>query len=152
MLRREGCAVPSGDLGYIRSLMENSPEGMWRVDPRGMTTEVNRAMAEILGVPAEHIVGRSFRDFLDADTRDAAEGAFQKGLEGTPIQFEITFLRPDGVELRLLVSTHPILDAKGTFVEGFGIIRDITARHRVERERQHAISLLEAAFESTADG
>ncbi|HEU5310283.1 MAG TPA: PAS domain-containing protein, partial [Candidatus Eisenbacteria bacterium] len=79
MLRRAGRRVPDDGVGYIRSLMENSPEGMWRVDPRGMTTEVNRAMAEMLGVPAEHIVGRSFRDFLDDDSRDAAEGAFRKG-------------------------------------------------------------------------
>ncbi|HET9250674.1 MAG TPA: PAS domain S-box protein [Candidatus Eisenbacteria bacterium] len=152
MLRREGSRVPDAGLGYIRSLMENSPEGMWRVDPRGVTTEVNRAMAEILGVPADQIVGRSFRDFLDAGNRDAAEGAFQKGLGGQPVRLETTFRRPDGGEVRMLVSTHPILDANGAFVEGFGIIRDITARHRVERERQHAISLLEAAFESTADG
>ena len=152
MLRREGRRAPDDGLGYIRSLMGNSPEGMWRVDPRGVTTEVNHAMAEMLGLPAEHIVGRSFRDFLDAESRDAAEGAFRKGVEGQPVQFETTFRRPDGGEVRMLVSTHPILDAKGTFVEGFGILRDITARHRTERERQHAISLLEAAFESTADG
>ena len=65
----------------IRSLMENSPEGMWRVDPRGNTTEVNAAMAMILGVPVEHIVGRNFRDFLDAETRELGEEAFRRGLD-----------------------------------------------------------------------
>ena len=152
MLRREGRRVPDDGLGYIRSLMENSPEGMLRVDPRGVTTELNPAMARILGVPAEQILGRAFCDFLDADTRKTGEEAFRKGTEGNPVQFETTLRRPDGREIRLLVSTHPILDANGNFVEGFGILRDITARHSVERERQHAISLLEAAFESTADG
>jgi len=148
-----GSRTPGSDgLGYVRSLMENSPDGMWRVDPRGVTTEVNRAMAEMLGVPAEQIVGRSFREFLVPETKEVGEGAFRSATQGEPVVFEISHHRADGKVLQLLVSSHPILDSKGTFLEGFGIIRDITERHRMERERQNAISLLEAALESTADG
>jgi two-component system, cell cycle sensor histidine kinase and response regulator CckA len=151
MLHR-GVRVPATVDTRFHSLMANSPEGMWRVDPHGVTTEVNLSMATMVGLEPAQIVGRSFRDFLTPETEETAEDAFRRGLEGTPVQFETSFRRHDGTLLQLLVSTHPIRDADGRFLEGFGIIRDITERHRGERERQDAISLLEAALESTADG
>ncbi|HKW51117.1 MAG TPA: ATP-binding protein, partial [Candidatus Eisenbacteria bacterium] len=90
------------------------------------------------------VVGRvwSFRDVTDRE----------RALRGEPCQFEATALRRDGSGLRVMVTTHPILDKSGHFIEGFGIVRDITVRHRVETERYNALSLLEAALESTADG
>src|SRR5213594_2284106 len=83
---------------------------------------------------------------------EVASSAFLASLRGEPSQFEATARRRDGGGVRVMVTTHPILDKKGRFIEGFGIVRDITARHRVETERYNALSLLEAALESTADG
>ncbi len=141
-----------GDDGRLRLLMAHSPEGLWRVDPGGMTTEVNRSMAEMLGYAPDQIVGRSFRDFLSPESFAVAEDAFERGLRGEALQFETTLHHRDRTPVRVLVTTHPVLDSQGNFVEGFGIVRDITARHRVDTDRQHAFSLLEAALESTADG
>ena len=136
----------------LRALVADSPEGFWCVDPAGRTLEINPAMAEMLGLPASELIGRPFAEFIPPESLPAAQDAFVRGLEGEPVQFEATLRHVDGRLLRVLVTTHPILDAKKRFVEGFGFIRNITERHRVESEHRHAFSLLEAAFESTADG
>ena len=139
-------------VAHLRALLADSPEGLWRVDPKGITLEVSQSMAQMLGYRPEEIVGRHFQEFTPPESIEVATAAFARGLKGEPSQFEATARHRDGSGLRVMVTTHPILDKKGRFVEGFGIVRDISARHRVETERYNALSLLEAALESTADG
>jgi PAS domain S-box-containing protein len=145
-------ARESGESDRLRTLVDNSPEGFWRADPEGRTLEINQAMADMLGVPASSVVGRPFGEFVPPESQAIAQDAFLRGLAGEPVQFEATLRDAQNRAHRVLVTTHPILDARGRFLEGFGIIRDITERHRVETEHKHAFSLLEAALESTADG
>jgi PAS domain S-box-containing protein len=142
----------SGEADRLRTLVANSPEGFWRVDPEGRTVEINQAMADLLGLPAASLVGRPFGEFVPPESQTIAQDAFLRGVAGEPVQFEATLRHADGQSLRVLVTTHPILDERGRFLEGFAIIRDISERHRVESEHRNAFSLLEAAFESTADG
>ncbi|HEU4724930.1 MAG TPA: PAS domain S-box protein [Candidatus Eisenbacteria bacterium] len=136
----------------FHQLLASSPDGIWSVDPNGITKEVNGQMAAMLGYRPEEMVGRHFLEFFDVEGQRLATDAFQRAVKGESIAFELPVLRKDGTEARTLCSTHPIVDASGRFVEGFGILRDITERHRVDQERQHALSLVEATLESTADG
>ena len=136
----------------LGALLAHTPEGLWRVDPQGVTLEINRSMADMLGYRPEEIMGRHFRDFVPTESMDAAVDAFAKALRGEATRLEILLRRRDGSPLQVLVTTHPILDKNGHLVEGIGIIRDITARYEGETERYNALSLLEAALESTADG
>jgi len=145
-------ARESGESDRLRTLVDNSPEGFWRADAEGRTLEINEAMADMLGVPASSVVGRPFGEFVPPESQAIAQDAFLRGLAGEPVQFEATLRDAQNRAHRVLVTTHPILDDRGRFLEGFGIIRDITERHRVETEHKHAFSLLEAALESTADG
>ena len=151
-LRRSARAHEREESGRLQTFMANSPEGIWRVDLRGVTIEVNRAMADMLGLRPEEMVGRPFRDFISPASLSVTEEAFARGLSGEATQFETTLLREEGGERHFLITTHPVLDRKGNVIEGFGMVRDITARHRIESERRQTLSLLEAALESTADG
>ncbi len=135
-----------------RLLMETSPEGIWRVDGEGRTLEVNRRMGEMLGYEPREMLGRHFLEFASGDMIAVAQDAFERAKLGEPMQFESLFLTQAGAEVRALVTTHPVLDASGKLVEAFGILRDITERHRIESERQQALSLLEATLDSTTDG
>jgi two-component system cell cycle sensor histidine kinase/response regulator CckA len=135
-----------------RLLMATSPEGIWRVDPDGRTLEVNPRMGEMLGYEPPEMLGRHFLEFTSGDWSAVAQGAFERASRGEPMQFEFMFVTRAGAELWTLVTTHPVLDASGKLVEAFGILRDITERHRIESERQQALSLLEATLDSTTDG
>ncbi len=136
----------------FHQLLASSPDGIWSVDGAGLTKEVNLPMAAMLGYRPQEMIGRHFLDFFDGEGARTAVEAFERAVKGEPIAFEVSLRRKDGSEAHTLASTHPILDAQGQFVEGFGILRDITVRHRVEQERQQALSLVEATLESTADG
>jgi len=151
-LKRAAHGLNEEVVAHLRALLVDSPEGLWRVNPQGITLEVSESMAEMLGYRPEEIVGRHFEEFTPPESMEVASSAFLASLRGEPSHFEATARRRDGGGIRVMVTTHPILDKKGRFIEGFGIVRDITAHHRVETERYNALSLLEAALESTADG
>jgi PAS domain S-box-containing protein len=136
----------------FRSIMTHSLDGVWRVDADGNAIEVSPQMAAMLGREAHEIVGRHFLEFVPEDQRERALELFRRGARGESLQFDFRLLHRDGREVHTLVSSQPIMDADGRFQGGIGIVRDVTARQRSEQERSQAISLLEAALESTADG
>jgi len=136
---------------HFRLIMDG-PEGIWRVDENGVTIEVNRRMGEMLGFEPREMEGRHLLEFTSGEWATIAANAFERGTRGEAMQFEFMFLSRGGLEVRTLVTTHPIRDPSGRFLEGFAIVRDITERHRIESERQHVLSLLEATLDSTTDG
>ncbi len=152
--RREArhLAGERNDADRFRMIMATSPEGIWRSDTDGITLEVNRRMGEMLGYEPREMEGRPILDFTSGEWTRVAEQAFERTRRGEPMQFEFMFLTRGGMEVWTLVTTHPIRDASDRLIEAFAIIRDITERHRIETERQHALSLLEATLDATTDG
>jgi PAS domain S-box-containing protein len=142
----------SSEADRFRMLLAGSPEGIWRIDAKGYTTEANRFMAEMLGYVPEEILGKHVSELVAPGAVATTQSALAEALRGEPAQLEIPMIRRDGESVHVLATTHPIVDAAGRFVETFAILRDISARHHVETERHQALSLLEAALESTADG
>ena len=136
----------------FRNLLERSPDGIWRIDADGRTLEVNAPMAAMIGYTRDEMLGRHFEAYFDEESRRLGRAAVDRGRNGEPMTFELSLRRKDGAEVRTICSTLPILDAAGRFVEGFGVLHDITERYRGEQERHQALSLLEATLESTADG
>ena len=151
-IHRDAPARDHREAARFRSLLASCPDGIWRIDGAGITLEVNERMAAMLGCRPEDLVGSPFAPHLTEETVPLAMAAFEKCRRGEPDSFEMALRRRDGAETWVLCSTHPELDAAGTFVGGFAILRDITARHGAEAERLQALSLLEATIESTADG
>ena len=47
-----------------RRIVETALEGVWQLDPDGVTTAVNEPMATLLGLPSDQVPGRSMRSFL----------------------------------------------------------------------------------------
>jgi len=133
-------------------VMANSPEGVWRADAEGKTIDVNRRMAEMLGLKPEDMVGRHFQEFITDEWKEVARVAHEKVIAGEPTQIEFMFRHRDGHEVWTLLTTHPITSPSGRHKEAYGIIRDITERHLAEAERGEALSLLTATLDSTTEG
>ncbi|HEY6572851.1 MAG TPA: PAS domain S-box protein, partial [Candidatus Eisenbacteria bacterium] len=147
-----GVARNRREAARFHQLLASSPDGIWSVDREGITKEVNGPMAAMIGYRPEEMVGKHFREFFTEDGFRIATEAFLRAQKGEPVSVELPLRRKDGTDAHSLCSTHPILDSRGNFLEGFGILRDISVRHRAEQERQQALSLVEATLESTADG
>jgi len=129
-----------------RSIVETAQEGIWMLDATGKTTYVNDRMAEMLGYTPSEMLGRPSFDFMDGVARLEAERNLDRRRQGIKEQHDFRFRRKDGSDLYTLVSTNPLLDAKGQFVGALGMVADITERKRAEEEREKLVRELQEAL------
>ncbi|MCA1834655.1 MAG: PAS domain S-box protein, partial [Actinobacteria bacterium] len=111
--------------------------------PDGTITFANEVASSILGCPVDDLVGRPATRFIAAlADHDPA---------GNTMTIETVVERTDGSTFPGEFGCSPIRERDvvvGTVVS----FRDITARKRMENERERAASLVAATLESTADG
>ncbi|MCA1248554.1 nitrogen regulation protein NR(II) [Massilia sp. MS-15] len=132
----------------FRTAMENSLiTGLRARDLEGRVTYVNRAFCEIVGVPAEQLVGRKPpMPYWAPEVLSEYEERFQSVLSGTVVpQFETVFQRPDGQRVPVLVYEAPLVDADGRQTGWMSSIQDITDRKRAEELNRQQQEKLETS-------
>ena len=132
----------------FRTAMENSLiTGLRARDLEGRVTYVNRAFCEIVGLPAEELVGRKPpMPYWAPEVMSEYETRFASVLSGnvTP-QFETVFQRPDGVRVPVLVYEAPLVDADGRQTGWMSSVQDITDRKRAEELNRQQQEKLETS-------
>jgi PAS domain S-box-containing protein len=108
-------------------LIDHVGVGVWVADREGVTTYVNSAMTEMLGVPASDVVGRSMRDFVD-DVPQMVGGEFCMDAE----RCDRRVTQPDGRHVWLEMTSRPLVDESGTRQGTVSTTIDVTARKQVE--------------------
>jgi two-component system sensor histidine kinase DctS len=119
----------------FRTAMENSlVTGLRARDLEGRVTYVNPAFCQIVGLPAEELVGKAPPMPYWAPE---AMTAYQQRLSGvlagnvTP-QFETIFQRADGARVPVLIFEAPLVDSSGRQTGWMGSVLDISDRRRAE--------------------
>ena len=112
-----------------RRLFETTDEGVWFADTEARTTDVNPAMARILGEAPERLLGRSLFEFIDATQIALFNEQLRRRGEGEVGTYEISFKRADGCLAPCLVKGSPLLDEQGRQIGIFAIITDLS-EHR----------------------
>jgi len=119
----------------FRTAMENSlVTGLRARDLEGRITYVNPAFCQIVGYPAEEIVGKlPPMPYWAPEAMAEYQTRFASVLAGkvTP-QFETYFQRPDGERVPVLIFEAPLVDNNGKQTGWMGSILDISDRKRVE--------------------
>jgi two-component system sensor histidine kinase DctS len=119
----------------FRTAMENSLlTGLRARDLEGRVTYVNPAFCQIVGLPAEELIGkRPPMPYWAPEAMAEYEQRFANVLAGTATpQFESVFQRSDGVRVPVLVFEAPLLDSRGQQTGWMSSILDITDRKRAE--------------------
>jgi len=132
-------------------LIEGMIEAVWIVDSIELRIlAVNRMAAELLGVPADQLVGKPVVDLASTPEdvyfwEDVAAGLSDHILS------ETLLVRQDGSALPIerRVSRIALTDASTVFIVG---IRDLSEARRAESELEKLVAELRATLESTADG
>ncbi|WP_380680121.1 PAS domain S-box protein [Salinigranum sp. GCM10025319] len=122
----------------FREIAELTPDGLFRADLDGTFTYVSPAAEELLGRPAEELVGMGFdRLVAEPSYLDAIEG-FSSVVNGGVVRgLALTLLDADGEPFEVEVSASPVRhDGEVVLVQG--IARDVTERARRERELQRS--------------
>ena len=117
----------------FRHLVEVMGEGLWVLDAQGLTTYVNRRMAEMLGYGPTDMVGRSLFDYMAEAEIAQAKLNMADRRAGNNAQYDFRFRRKDGSELWAIVTATSVKDEEGTVVSILGVITDITERRRQEQ-------------------
>ena len=128
----------------LRRIVETAREGIWMIDAENRTTFVNPRMSELLGCPAEQMLGRPPFDFLDPEMRRLVERKLVERRQGNTDQYELRLTRLDGSQLWTLLSTNPLKDAAGRYIGTLGMLTDISARKQAEAELRIAAIAFEA--------
>ncbi len=129
----------------LRRIVDTAHEGIWTIDLDGRTTFANPRMAQLLGCSADQLFDRSLFDFMEADTRAAAEQNLVKRRAGIAETHEFRFRRLDGSHLWTLVATNPLYGEGGEVTGALAMITDITARKEAETVLERERRLLEQA-------
>jgi PAS domain S-box-containing protein len=125
--RRAEEKVAAGEERY-RRIVENCGEGIWKADREGAITFANPRVGELLGVPAERLVGESVWRFVADEDRADAEQQFARLRHGGTERFELRLLDVDRRVLRVRVSAVGLTDPEGQPRGYLGMITDVTPR------------------------
>jgi len=140
-------ALPSLDVrktpDRLQLILENAAEGVWTLNAEGQITFVSPRMAQLLHYEPDALVGQSVLNFVDEAEREALSAKWPHRLEGLKEQFDLKFRRKDGTDLWASVTSVPVFDRAGAFVETLELISDITRRKWVEAELREQKRLFE---------
>lgn len=136
----------------LRSIVDNSADGIVLTDERGTLIEWNRAMEQISGLPRGQVLGRPFWEvrlqMLPSEERTAArqaeirsmiQRALKEGAAALPrMPAESALERPDGTRLAVQVHLFAIPTEEGQMLGG--VMLDVTEQRRSERERERLLA------------
>ena len=134
------------------SILENMSSGLMTVDAEGIVRHWNRAAAEILGHPPDHVRGLLYDQVLDPGLAPFAErlrATLKEGNEGS--RFEVTVRTAAGREMPLGLSTSVLLDPEGKPRGVIALFQDLSQVKALEdrarrRETLAAIGELSAGI------
>ena len=116
---------------YFDIAFDRSPIGMAVFNADGEYVRVNAALCELLGRPAEQLLGRRDQEFTHPEDRDLDVEVAWEVLEGRrdAFQREKRFVRPDGTIVWAIANLAFLRDERGRPLNWVGQFQDVTALH-----------------------
>lgn len=150
--RRRAEAFLEESRARLQQIIDNTTALICLKDPEGRYLLVNRRFAELLCREVDAFDGKTDYDLFSREQADLFRASDLAVLRvNRALEFEEMVDLGDGPHTYISLK-FPLSDATGrTYAVGF-IATDISARKRDELRLRSSLSLLEATFESTADG
>ncbi|MBD2256003.1 PAS domain S-box protein [Pseudanabaena sp. FACHB-2040] len=128
-----------------RQIVETANEGIWVIDPEGITLYANPRMGEILGCAAEDLVGQSAFDFVFEEDQQEAKQRFAERLQGVRSRSEFRLRRCDRTPVWIQNGISFLEDEQGRCTRILNLVTDITEQKQVAdsvREGEQYLSLV----------
>lgn len=133
-----------------RELYQRHPDAVVEFDREGRFLQVNDATTALIEFHPSELIGWGFEPLVHADDLAAAWEHFQAVLGGETRSFRIRCVRKGGESFWAQVIGTPRTEA-GRIVGVAGILRDVDAEHRAQRELAANEARLRAVFEHSMD-
>lgn len=143
---------PRTTLSGLWQVIDNIPARVSYIDRERRHGYANREYAEMVGLPADEIVGKTIGEVFGAEEEGRLRPFGDAALKGETVQWEGWVTFPSDVRRYVQRVYQPMFDRNGD-VEGYFVIaRDTTDQRAAELERQRLTRLLELALESVPNG
>jgi PAS domain S-box-containing protein len=122
----------------LTTLIDASPLAIVVEDAEGRVKVWNRAAEQVFGWPAAEVLGRVV-PLVPADREEEWQALLAKERsDRVTAELETCRLRRDGSRVDVLLSTAPLVDARGVVVGALRILGDISGRKRLEDQFRQA--------------
>ena len=118
---------------FNENIVQNVEGGILVEDAAGHYTFINPKAAEMLGCPADELVGQHWRTIIAPEQVAEVEGETAKRPHGVASRYETVSLTRDGHHVPVIVSAHPLFDGE-RFIGVLSVLTDITERKQAEEE------------------
>ncbi len=136
--------APLTDQLLLTIMQEISRDAVLSLDPQGRITSWNQGAEELLGYPAAEVLGRHFDFMIPDDLKERGEVTRlieETERKGFLRDYETRRITGQGKEVHVLLTRMRLLDSDGKLLGATAILRDITARKRMEDELVRARTL-----------
>jgi len=122
------------ELRELTGALENTVEGVARLDSEGWCLKVNQAYARMLGAEPEKLVGSHWMAALAAEDLPKAREAFEALRRRGKGHLEARGVRYDGTPIVIEATLVAISEGPGQMAGAYCFVRDLTARTRAAEE------------------
>src|SRR5574341_85545 len=121
-----------------RDIVANIPSGIMTLDLHGRIVSFNPTAQKILGLTAEEILGRRWRDtpFRELTRLEGFFSSPAPGFEDFSQELEVR--RHDGHSVLIGINLTPLTASDGTLLGLVGIFQDLTERRQIEARLRQA--------------
>jgi PAS domain S-box-containing protein len=137
-----------------RGLVEQMRDGLTCTDEAHNVTFANGRFFEIVGLPAEEVIGKSIYTLFDQLQKGILFEQLQARESGKTSSYDLEISRDDGSTSYLAVSGSPFFNQDGQFAGSIGVVTDLTDRIAAEKELRKSherLRQLSAHLESTRE-
>lgn len=123
----------------FQAVFTDAAVGIGTVSLNGIVLEVNSALADMLGLPPEHISGSTIADVIGPENFGDAYDSYRRLRSGELDRFrvETAHVRPDGRAAHIDLAMSAVRDAAGRPEFLIGVAVDITERRKLADRLWH---------------